>query len=125
LPTVSDAELQVLKFLWEHGPATVRQAKSGLQHPKRRWAYNTVLTLMSRLKQKGYVTSKKAGVAHVFQAAVSRDKLLRHRLADLADRVCDGTASPLVHALVKGGRFSPEEIEGLRQLIDELDETPN
>lgn len=118
-PSVSDAELDVLKALWEHGPGTVRDVDAVLQ---RRWAYNTVLTLLTRLREKGYVASEKQGVAHVFRAVVSRENLLRDRLTELADRVCDGTASPLMHALVKGRPFSPEEIEQFRRLLDELEQ---
>jgi hypothetical protein len=42
----------------------------------------------------------------VFRSSVTRDELLSHGLATLADRICEGTASLLVHALVTGGRFS-------------------
>jgi BlaI family penicillinase repressor len=120
-PTVSDAELDVLKSLWEHGPATVRQVEARLRRRKRRWAYTTVLTLLSRLREKGYVASDTTGTAHIFRPAVSRDQLLRHGLSELADRICDGTASPLVHALVKGRRFSADEIAHFRKLLDELE----
>jgi BlaI family transcriptional regulator, penicillinase repressor len=120
-PPVSDAELTVLKILWQHGPGTVREINERLHTQQQQWAYNTVLTLLTRLRDKGYVTSKKTGVAHVFRAAVSREKLLRQRLTELADQVCDGTASPLVHALVQGRRFSSEEIEQFRQLLDQLE----
>ena len=111
----------MLKVLWKEGPATVREVNLQLRRHKRRWAYTTVATLLGRLRDKGYVESEKSGVAHVFRAVVSRDKLLQHRLAELTDRVCDGTASPLVHALMQGQKFSAEEIATLRQLIDELD----
>ena len=121
-PNVSEAETEVLKVLWEFGPATVRQINARLARRKRKWAYNTVLTLLSRLREKGCISSTKEGPAYVFEAAVSREELLRRRLADLADQVCDGTASPLMHALVQGQRFSPEEIAGFRKLIEELDE---
>ena len=127
-PPVSDAELDVLKVLWEHGPGTVREVEAQLRRRKRRWAYTTILTLLSRLRDKGYVASDKAGAdkgggtAHVFRAAVSRDELLRHGLTDLADRICDGTASPLVHALVQGQNLSPQDIADLRKLLDELEQ---
>jgi len=120
IPSISDAELAVLKVLWRHGPCNVRQVRSWLLRRKRPWAYNTVLTLLSRLREKGCVTSEKAGQAHVFQAAVSREALLRGRLSQLVDEVCDGTASPLVHALVQGQRLSAEEIAHLRRMLDEL-----
>ena len=120
-PPVSDAELEVLKVLWATGPATVRDVDAQLRRRKRRLAYNTVLTLLSRLKEKGYVTADRSGPAHVFRSTVTRDELLSHGLETLADRICDGTASPLVHALVKGQRFSVEEIARFRALLDELD----
>src|SRR6186997_2117216 len=120
-PPVSDAELEVLKVLWTAGPSTVRDVDAQLRRRKRRLAYNTVLTLLSRLKEKGYVTADRSGPAHVFRSTVTRDALLSHGLETLADRICDGTASPLVHALVKGQRFSADEIARFRKLLDELD----
>ena len=119
-PPVSDAELDVMKVLWEHGPGTVREIDGRLRKQKRRWAYNTVLTLLCRLQTKGYAASKKSAVPYVFRATVSREQLLKQRLSELAETLCDGTASPLVHALVQGQRFSPAEIEEFRKLLDQL-----
>ncbi len=119
-PAVSDTELEVLKALWEHGPSTVREAEAAVRRRGRRWAYTTVLTLLQRLQAKGYVRSDKSETAHVFAATVSRDKLLRQRLRELADELCKGTATPLVLALVEDHRFKPEEIAQFRRLLDEL-----
>lgn len=117
---VSDAELEVLKVLWDERTATVRGVVAALDRQRRKLAYNTVLTLLTRLREKGYVTADTRGTAHVFRPIVSRDELLGFSLATLADRVCDGTASPLVHALVRTQRFSAEEIAQLRELLDNL-----
>jgi BlaI family transcriptional regulator, penicillinase repressor len=115
-------ELEVLKALWEYGPGTVRQVHAHLQAQGCRAAYTTILTHLQRLEAKGYVVSDKREVAHVFRAAVSRDRLLRRRLKDLANELCDGTAAPLLHALVEGRRFKPAEIERFRRLLDELED---
>jgi predicted transcriptional regulator len=120
-PPISETEMDVLKVLWEHGPATVRAVNAVLRRRGRRYAYTTVLTLLQRLQAKGHVTSDKGGVAHVFAAAVSRDGLLRRRLDELADELCDGTATPLVQALVAGRRFTPDDVARLRRLLDEMD----
>jgi predicted transcriptional regulator len=120
-PRVSDTELEVLKVLWEHGAGTVRDLDAVLRRQGRRWAYNTVLTLLQRLQTKGYVTTTKRGLAHVFQASVSRDKLLAQRLQDLANQLCEGTTIPLVLALVEGHRFKPAEIDQFRRLLDQLE----
>jgi predicted transcriptional regulator len=117
---VSDAELEVLKVLWTSGPSTVRDVSAALRRQRRRLAYNTVLTLLSRLREKGYVEAERREPAHVFRASVSRDDLLGSSLAALADRVCDGIASPLVLALVRDRRFSADEIAQFRKLLDDL-----
>jgi BlaI family penicillinase repressor len=119
--SLGDNELDLLKMLWEHGPGTVREIKSFSRRKGRRWAYTTVLTMLQRLQAKGFVTSDRSGVAHVFRPAVTRDRLLRQRLKDLANQLCEGTATPLVLALVEEQRFTPEEISRFRQLLDQLE----
>ena len=118
---VGGAELEVLKTLWEFGPGTVREVNARLTRQGRSWAYTTVQTMLQRLEAKGFVRSDRSGSAHVYRAAVSREELLGRRLRELADQFCDGTASPLVLALVEGTRFTPEEIQQLRQLLDQLE----
>ena len=118
---LSETELEVLKALWDRGSGTVREINELLSQRGRRWAYTTVLTLLARLESKGYVASDKSGLAHVFHPLVTRDKLLSQRLITLAEELCEGTATPLVHALVQGQRFTAEEIEQFRALIDELE----
>jgi predicted transcriptional regulator len=118
---VSDGELEVLKVLWSRGPGTVRDVAEALRDRARSLAYNTVLTLLARLRDKGYVATDKSSTAHVFRPLVSREDLLNQGLAKLADRICDGTSGPLVHALVKHKRLSAKEIAELRKLLDELE----
>lgn len=117
---ISDTELSVLKVLWTHGAGTVRDIEAHLPRRHQPLAYNTILTLLSRLRQKGYVAVDRRDTAHVFRAAVTRDDVLGQGLATLARRICDGTASPLVHALVRGRHLSADDIADLRRLLDEL-----
>ena len=120
MPPVSDAELEVLKVLWADGPATVRDVAAALRRQRRRLAYNTVLTLLTRLREKGYVEADRRDTAHVFRAVVTRDEFVGSSLSALADRVCDGTASPLLLALVRDPRLSTADIAHLRKLLNEL-----
>ena len=122
---VSDAELEVLKVLWTSGPSTVRAVADRLRKQRRKLAYNPVLTLLSRLREKGYVDADRSGTAHTFRPVVSREDLLGSSLSALADRICDGTASPLVLALVRDKTFSAEEIARFRALLDELTPKPD
>src|SRR3954466_13192999 len=98
-PGISDAELEVLKALWKKGPGTVRDIETRLRRKK--WAYNTLLTLLSRLREKGYVAQEREageGAAHTFRPVITQSQLLGHGLKELSHRIADGTASPLVHA---------------------------
>ena len=117
-PGLSEAEREVLKVLWDHGPGTVRRINGVLEERGRRWAYTTVATLLQRLAVKGYVASDPSAVPHVYRALTTRDQLLERRLQDAANELCDGQAVPLVLALVQGNRFSREELARLRQLLD-------
>jgi BlaI family transcriptional regulator, penicillinase repressor len=120
-PGLSDSELVVLKTLWELGSATVREVNAELAQRGRRWAYTTVQTLLLRLQQKGCVESLKHDVAHTFRPLVTRERLLQQRLDALEADLCDGTATPLVHALVSGKRFTADQIAHFRRLLDELE----
>ena len=74
------AELEVLRVLWDEGPATVRDVLNHLTARGRDLAYTTVQTFLTRLEQKGFVRSNKSDLAFVFRAKVSRDKISRSRL---------------------------------------------
>ncbi len=117
-PNTSDAELELLKQLWEQGSTTVRELHGRLEEAGHSWAYTTVQTMLTRLEEKGYVEVDRSGIAHSFRALVSRDSLLGRRLAELADKICDGAAAPLLLQLVSRNRFSADEIARLRRLLD-------
>ena len=118
---ISETEKAVLKVMWDVGQGTVREVLAALSEQGHSWAYTTVQTLLTRLMAKGYVRSDRGGSAHVYQAAVSRNELLQQRLTDLAETYCEGTASPLVLALVEGSEFTTEEIAQFRELLDKLE----
>jgi predicted transcriptional regulator len=122
---LSDSELVVLKALWDLSAGTVREVNAELARRGRRWAYTTVQTLLARLQQKGYVASTKADIAHTFRPIVSRDQFLQQRLTELETDLCGGAATPLVHALVSGKRFTAEDIAHFRRLLDELEADDN
>lgn len=117
------AELEVLKALWDHGPATVRQVMNRLHDQGRRLAYTTVLTFLSRLEQKGFVRSDRSGQAYIYRPAISREKVTKTRLKSLIGQLYDGAAAPLVLQLIREEKFSADEIAALQNLIEQLDNT--
>jgi len=118
---LGQAELDVLRALWDRGPCTVRECLAHLHQRGRKVAYTTVQTLLTRLETKGYVTSDKSELAHVFRAKLTRDRVRRARLRSLVGQLYDGAAGSLVLHLVKTQRLTPEEIAELHELIESLD----
>ncbi|MCA9255350.1 MAG: BlaI/MecI/CopY family transcriptional regulator, partial [Phycisphaerales bacterium] len=119
---LSAAELEVLRVLWDVGPSTVRQVLEALHGRGRDWAYTTVLTFLTRMEQKGVVSSNKSGMAYVYRPALTRNRVRRERLRVLVDELYDGAAGPLVLQLIKSQRLNREDIEALQKLINELDD---
>jgi predicted transcriptional regulator len=118
---LADAELEVLSTLWDEGPCTVRAVMNHLRADGRRLAYTTVLTFLSRLEQKGFVTADKSDVAYVYRPAVSREQISQSRVRKLLEVFFDGAPAALVLQLMREGRFSADEIAQLQRLIDRLD----
>ncbi len=119
---VSPKELEVLKVLWDQGPATIRRITDELYPGGGPSKYATVQTLLERLEEDGYVRRDRAEPAHVFTAAVDRDGLIGRRLRALAQQLCDGSLTPLLTHLVRNRKLSARERRELRSLIDELDD---
>lgn len=122
MTTVGDGELEVLKLLWDRGPSTVREMLPILESRGREWAYTTVLTMLDRLREKGVVEAEKVGNANRFSPVMSREQIVHDELADLIDRYCEGGMAPLVLALVESSRFTPEEIDEFRAMLDRLEQ---
>jgi predicted transcriptional regulator len=118
---VTEAEFAVLSSLWQQGPLTTRQLAESL-YPQKKQAAPTVLKLLERLEAKGCVRRDDRGPLLKFTAAIAREDLIEHRLNAVAEDLCDGSRTPLLMHLVDPERLSPDEIQLLRQLVNDLDQ---
>jgi BlaI family penicillinase repressor len=114
LPTPTGRELEILKVLWDHGPASVRAVFERLEVDKD-LAYNTVQTLLRIMEDKGLVTHRAQGRTFVYTPCFSRDD----STARFLDRVFDGAAEELVQSLLRSEKLSAAELERLQGLIAE------
>lgn len=117
---LGEAELEVLRILWDCGPLTVRDVLTHLHDRGRKVAYTTVLTFLSRLEQKGFVSSDKNDQAYLYRARVTRQSVAKSRVRALLDQLYDGAAGPMVLQLIENERFTSDELTQLRKMIDEL-----
>ena len=115
-PTLTEAEYRLMDILWAKGPATVSEVVDLVGDPP--LAYNTVLTTMRILEQKGYVRHKASGRAFIYRAEVARDEAQRSVVTHVLSRFFDGSPRELVLNLLESEAVDDKEIERLRELLD-------
>jgi predicted transcriptional regulator len=111
----TDTELAILRVLWERGPSTVRDVAEAMGREN---AYTTVLKLLQIMTEKGLVTRDESARTHVYQAAASEEHTKRQLVADLVDRVFDGSAAGLVMQLLGTRKASKAELAEIERLIE-------
>lgn len=121
---VTDAERDVLERLWAAGPTAVRALAALLSTQARPVIAPTVLKLLERLENKGFVVRDRQRNPHLFRAAVSRDELIQRRLQALAGDLCGGSMVPLVSCLVERGQLTEDDRAAIRRMIDEMGDGP-
>ena len=119
-PRPTDAELAILRVLWERGPSTVRQIQEILNRA-RTTGYTTVLKLLQIMTEKGLVRRDESQRTHVYQANRSQGQTQRQLVGDLLDRAFGGSAEKLVMQALAAGKASPEELTQIRELLDRLE----
>lgn len=106
---VTNAELAILKQLWERDSATVRNLVDVLYPTGTPSDLATVQKLLKRLEDKGYVNRDRSVSPQLITPELGCDALIRKRLEKTADSLCDGDLAPLVRNLVRSPRFSKEK----------------
>ncbi|HZQ21832.1 MAG TPA: BlaI/MecI/CopY family transcriptional regulator [Terriglobales bacterium] len=116
--TLTEAELRLMDILWQRGPSTVQQVLDGLQG-KPALAYNSVLTTIRILEQKGYVKHVKDGRAHVYMPVVDRKEATQSEVRRLVSRFFANSHEQLVLNVLQDNSIDSEELTRLRKMLEE------
>ncbi len=113
--------METLRYVAEHAPATVGEVAAGFGEP-RGLARTTVLTVMERLRRKGYLSRRKSQGVFRYAPQVAPAEAVRTRVEEFIKKTLGGSVSPLVAYLVESGDLSDEELAALRKLVNRLPE---
>jgi len=119
----TELELQILKILWDNGPASVRAVKEALAET-RPLAYTSVMTVMNIMVRKGYLRRRKEGSSYIYYPRVTKRTTTRRMLQDLIDRAFDGAAVTAAMHLLETADINEAELKRLRELIDQKSKEP-
>ena len=120
LPRPTDAELAILRVLWDRGPSTVREVTDALQ-AERGTGYTTALKLLQIMTDKGLVLRDDSQRTHVYQACAPAAQTQRQLVGDLLERAFGGSSQQLVLQALSSKRASRAELDEIRKLLDELE----
>jgi len=115
--TLTEAELRIMKVLWEKRSATVHEVLEGLP-PKPSLAYTSVLTIIRILEKKGYVKHVKDKRAHVYIPQVGKEDATRSEVRRLVSRFFGDSHELLVLNILEDKSIDAEELDRMRQLLE-------
>ncbi len=117
----TDTELSILRVLWQTGPATVRAVHAELEKSQDT-VYTTTLKLLQIMTEKGLVRRDESERSHVYEPAISEDRVQRQLVGHLLSRAFGGSAQKLVMQALATKKASREELAEIRRLLDELED---
>src|SRR5215472_14666611 len=119
-PGIGDQEMEMLRFVADHAPISVRGVVIEFGEP-RGLARTTVLTVMERLREKGYLTRAKHGGVFRYTPAVPRAELLRRLVQNFIEKTLGGSLSPFSLYLAQARNITDEELAELKQAVRTLE----
>ena len=120
LPPLSEAQLEIMNVVWDGGDVTVADVWKALS-ARRKVARNTVLTMLTRLEEKGWLARESLEHAHRYRATVPREATLGTMISRLVQTAFGGSAEGLLVALLHGRGVSKEEAARIRAMIDQAE----
>src|SRR5438067_1105080 len=119
-PSLGDQELEVLRYVAEHAPISVGEVAERFGGP-RGLARTTILTMMERLRKKGYLTRSKGERPFRYTPRTPQAQVLQGLVREFVEKTLGGSLSPFVAYLAEAKDLSPDELAELRRLVELLE----
>jgi predicted transcriptional regulator len=117
---LGQAEWEVLQYVGEHHPVTVREVAEHMAADKG-LARTTVLTVMERLRGKGFLVRRKQDGVYRYLPKKSNEELTHGLVQSFVDNMLNGMLSPFFAYLSRSDKVSDEQLEELRKLVRDLE----
>jgi predicted transcriptional regulator len=119
--TLTEAELRLMKIFWQRGESVVSDLVAAMPDGET-LAYNSVLTTVRILEQKGYVDHRQEGRAFVYRPCVAEHEASRSEVRHVLSRFFGNSRERLLLSLLGDEEISPEELQRLKEAIQSASE---
>jgi len=120
-PVPTQAELEALKILWQHGPSTVRFVHDLLTKDLKDVRYTTTLKIMQVMTEKGMVKRDESKMTHVYYPLVEEQRTMGVIADRFVQSMYNGSISKLLVAFMNNKHSSEQELQQMRELLKKLD----
>ncbi|APZ95360.1 BlaI/MecI/CopY family transcriptional regulator [Fuerstiella marisgermanici] len=118
---LTNAQREIMEIVWAQGEVTVTEVRDTLKKRKRDLARNTVMTVMVRLEERGWLQHREQGRTFVYSAARPKTVSLGAKVSQMVDRLFAGSPEDLVNALIEYRGLSNDETERIREMIEQAE----
>jgi predicted transcriptional regulator len=122
IPQPTDGELEVLRFLWNNGPSTVKQVHEAV-NKKRPVGYTTTLKVMQVMLERGLLVRNDSKYRHIYTPTLPEEKTQRQLVTDFLEKAFSGSTEKLVMQLLSAKKLSAKERAEIRKMFDEIERT--
>jgi BlaI family penicillinase repressor len=119
-PRPTEAELRIMRVLWDHGPSTVREVWVRVS-PEQQTGYTTILKTMQIMFEKGLLERDARDRSHIYRASVTQEQTQRQVVGHLIERLFAGSAPKLVMQALAARKATRAELAEIRKLLDEFE----
>ena len=116
-----ETELELMLRLWDAGES-VQRSYFNLKLRDKKWSDSTILTLLARLQEKGFITSEKSGNKNIYTAVISKDDYMQVENNSFLSRLHKGSIKHFVASLADSDDLTASDIDELENLLKQLKE---
>ena len=116
---IPDAEFEIMNIIWEHTPPLSTNDIIGYLNPSRTWKSQTVLTLLARLTERGFISSEKLGKERYFRPLIEKSVYVEFETEHFINKFFKNSLVKMVNSFYNGRQVTKEELDELRKWMDE------
>lgn len=117
--SLGDQEMQILSFINDHSPISVREVATHFEKEKN-LARTTILTMMERLRKKGFLNRSKVDGVFRYTVKFEQEKVLHKKVSEFIERTLGGSVSPLFNYFSESTDLTADEIRQLKKIADKI-----
>lgn len=121
MPSLGEQEIEVLTWISETGKACVREAAQHFEKEKG-LARTTILTVMERLRKKGYLIREKQDGLFFYSEKVEAKNVLKSRVGDFVEKTLGGSISPLLSYFAENKNITADELNKLQDILKSFED---